>query len=440
MTGVDPGVERRALGARIKERIPALLAAWHAALTADPQLTTGDSLPRSQLDDHLPRWLESFADLLAAEPGRQEVAAAIEDVRDAEAHGLQRWQQGYDLHEVTREWGCLHRCLVAELEEVGAAEPALGAGVLIEARAKLADQISEATTASAEKYFRLERVEAAGNLRDLELALASVRELERRHAELWQQAAHDLRGNLGVVSNVAMGLTFRDLPAERRQDFLGLLRNNVTSLHRLLDDVTDLARLQAGQEQRRVAGFDAADLLRRLCADVQPLADEKGLSVKADGPQALPVQGDAVKVRRIAQNLLLNALKYTLVGGVTVTWGDTAAKDDGRWFFAVEDTGPGFHAGPGAPLVEALSAATAGARRIDDTAEKGAPTGDASPEPAQDDRPVNQAQGEGLGLAIVRRLCELLDATVEVESEAGKGTTIRVLVPLRYSAPSAKPA
>ncbi len=436
MVGVGSGQARQALGALIRARIPALLSAWHAALAADPKLTTGDALPHSQLDDHLPRWLEAFADLLAVPPGAQAAAAIAEDTHDAEAHGLQRWQQGYDLHEVTREWGCLHRCLVAELESLAASEPAIAAELFVEARLKLAEQISDATTASAEKYFRLERVEAAGNVRDLELALGNVRELERKHAELWQQAAHDLRGNLGVVSNVAQGLTFADLPAERRQDFLGLLRNNVSALHHLLDDVTELARLQAGQEQRRVAAFDAADLLRRLCDDVRPLADAKGLYLKVTGPQALGVEGDAVKVRRVAQNLLLNALKYTRDGGVLVSWGDTLARDDGRWFFAVEDTGPGFHAGPGAPLVDALSAATADSRRLDEAARQGsgAPAASAPELPEGDVRRVNQAQGEGLGLAIVRRLCELLDATVEVETVAERGTTIRVLVPLRYAA------
>jgi len=63
-------VQRRALGARLKERIPAVLTAWHEAQAADPKLQTGDSLPRSQLNDHLPSWLEAFAELLAAGPGR----------------------------------------------------------------------------------------------------------------------------------------------------------------------------------------------------------------------------------------------------------------------------------------------------------------------------------------------------------------------------------
>ena len=413
---------REMLARHIRATTPALVAAWRAAVNADPLLTTGDSLPRAQLEDHLPGWLESFAVVLAAAPGDRVSNAA--EVQAAEAHGLQRWQQGYDLHEVTREWGSLHRCLVAAIEQFAQDHPEFPAAVLAEARLKLAEQLSEAVSTSAEKYFRLERVEAAGSVRDLERALAGVRELERQRAELWQQAAHDLRGNLGVVSNVAQGLTFAELPADKRRDFLGLLRNNVTALHHLLDDVTALARLQAGQEQRRVEVFDAAQELSRLADDMRPLADEKGLSLSSSGLAPLKVQGDRVKVRRIVQNLLLNSLKYTVRGGVTLTWGDTEASDDGRWFILVVDTGPGFHAGPGAPIVEALGNATA---------ESNGQPADAAPAEGDDGRPVHQSQGEGLGLAIVKRLCDLLNATVELETTPGQGTVIRVLVPRRYA-------
>jgi signal transduction histidine kinase len=413
---------RRVLADHVRSQTPALIAAWRAAVAADPLLTTGESLPRAQLEDHLPGWLSTFADVLADPPGGHPTSAA--ETEAAEAHGLQRWQQGYDLHEVTREWGCLHRCLVAAVEAFAAGHPGLAGAVLAEARIKLAEQISEAVSASAEKYFRLERIEAPGSVRDLEQALADVRELERRRAELWQQAAHDLRGNLGVVSNVAQGLTFRDLPAEKRADFLGLLRNNVRALHHLLDDVTALARLQAGQEGRRVEAFDAAELLRGLADDVRPLADDRGLHLKiAGGPASLAVQGDRVKVRRIAQNLLLNALKYTQSGGVTLRWSDTEASDDGRWYFVVEDTGPGFDAGPAAPIVDALSAATSGASEVASGADA-VLSGDGG-------RSGHQARGEGLGLAIVKRLCDLLNATVELETGAA-GTKVRILVPRHY--------
>ena len=419
---------RGALGARFRARIGVVMAEWRAAVGADGEVTAGDSLPRGQLEDHLPHWLAAFADVLAASGERMRVDAEVAETRDAETHGMQRWQQGYDLHDVTREWGHLHRCLVLELEHLSRSEPALPAEVFAEARLKLAEQISEATSVSAERYFYLERIEAAGSVLDLERALADVRELERRRGELWQQAAHDLRGNLGVVSNVAQGLTFADLPAARRQDFLGLLRNNVGSLHRLLDDVTSLARLQAGQEQRSVLPFDVAGELRRLADELRPLAESRGLYLRADGPTTLVVEGDAVKVRRIAQNLLLNALKYTTSGGVTLTWHDGVPGDTIRWRFTVQDSGPGFHAGPGAPLAHALNPAVA----VPSGREADVP--DASvPAPGDDDeRPISQSQGEGIGLAIVKRLADLLDASVEFDSAAGRGTTVHVILPRSY--------
>ena len=281
--------------------------------------------------------------------------------------------------------------------------------------------VSEAASESAAQYFRLERLEAAGAVRDLEAALDDIRDLERRRAELWQQAAHDLRGNLGVVSNVAQGLALDDLPHERRGAFLGLLQNNVGALHRLLDDVTDLARLHAGQEVRRVAPFDAADVLRRLCDDLRPVAEAKELYLKTLGVASLPVEGDAIKVRRIAQNLLLNALKYTETGGVTVRWGDTVARDDGRWELTIEDTGPGFHAGPGAPLVGALSAIPG--------------------EPL-----VERRRGRAAGAPVARRRTRPGDRQAperdpqrdpRARHRPGQGHDVRVLVPMRY-APSAR--
>jgi len=193
---------------------------------------------------------------------------------------------------------------------------------------------------------------------------------------------------------------------------------------------------------RQVKAFDAAATLRDLCDSMRPLAEERGLFLEADGPAELQVEGDAVKVRRVAQNLLLNALKYTDRGGVHVTWGDSRSNDAQRWMLRVEDTGPGFHAGPGAPMAGALEDATEEARNVERTARRGgadAPDAAALP-PAHDadPRPVHQERGEGIGLSIVKRLCELLNATVEMESTPGEGTIFRIVLPRRYE-PTAQP-
>ena len=284
---------------------------------------------------------------------------------------MQRWQQGYRLREVTREWGHLHLCLVDELESYSTAHPDLEPGVMPTAWRALAELCSQGVSESTTQYFQLQKVEAAGHVRDMEQTLEEVQELERRRAELFRQAAHDLRGNVGVVKNVTTGLTQDAIPEAMRDEFLRLLQRSVSSLNSMLDEVMDLARLQAGHELRDVKPFDAAVLLRELFENLQPLAAERGLFLKADGPDTLTVEGDAVKIRRIAQNLLLNALKYTQEGGVTLGWGDSRNNDPKRWMLCVQDTGPGIHAGPGAPLVEALQEATTESRQVDENAAKG---------------------------------------------------------------------
>jgi signal transduction histidine kinase len=79
---------------------------------------------------------------------------------------------------------------------------------------------------------------------------------------------------------------------------------------------------------------------------MRPLATDRGLFLESHGPTALQVEGDAVKTRRIAQNLLLNAIKYTEQGGVRVSWEEVTAGELERWVLSVQDTGPGFADGP----------------------------------------------------------------------------------------------
>jgi len=299
----------------------------------------------------------------------------------------------------------------------------------------LATLFSQGVSESTTQYFHLQQIEAEGHVRDMQQTLEEVRALDRRRIELFRQAAHDLRGNVGVVKNVSTGLTQDGIPETMRAEFLQLLERSVSSLHSMLDEVMDLARLQAGHELREVKSFDVAALLQELLENSQPQAVNRGLFLKGDGVDSLPIDGDAIKVRRIAQNLLLNALKYTQTGGVTMGWGDSRDNDAKRWMLWVQDSGPGLHAGPGAPLAEALKDATAESQHVDEDTSRGKQE---SQEPSPDLRPVHQEQGEGIGLSIVKRLCDLLDASIELESEPGNGTTFRVMFPRYYDAPTKK--
>jgi len=425
-----------ALASYLEARREVILGAWRKAIDLDPEMTTGASLPRAQLDDHIPALLDVFQKKLRA---LNNAAAALKEKGkgDASAHGLQRWQQGYDLREVTREWGKLQLCLADELDTYALQHPAVASRVLLIARRVWTELCIEGATESVAKYFELQQIEAKGHVNDLAQALVQLRELERARAELWRQAVHDLRGNVGVVMNVTAGLTSQGVPTASSDKFLRLLQTNVTSLQSLLEDVMDLARLQAGQEHRDVDTFDTAHVLRELCERLQPMAEERGLFLKAEGPATLAVEGDAVKTQRIVQNLLLNALKYTSKGGVTVSWGDSRRNDVNRWMLCVEDTGPGLHAGPGAPMASALEEATEEARQVDVAARAHGSAREASNDSQSDAadvdaRPVHQERGEGIGLSIVKRLCELLDATIEMESTPGEGTSARIVFPRRY--------
>ncbi len=426
-----------ALAAHIAQRRDAILDAWRRRVTADPKLTTGTSLPRAQLHDHLPALLEDFERRLAAGDGATRAAAEAEQKGDAAAHGLHRWQQGFDLSEVVRELGRLNECVVVELDHCAAALASIGPGPMAEARKIWAAMYSVAVSSSTSRYFQLQQLEAAGHVADLEHALESLRELELQRAELWEQAAHDLRGNLGVVVVATAGLTSAKASDDVRAKFLGALDRNVRALHRLLLDVTSLARLQGGREVLSVAEMDASGVVRDLAEGLQAAADERKLFLKIDGPASFVVNGDAVKTGRIVQNLVLNAIKYTRQGGVSVSWGENQGGDAGRWFIQVRDTGPGFHAGPGSALAGALEVATDQAADVvadniagEVTHVKPEPS---IPHPARtDSRAVVQQAGEGIGLSIVKRLCGLLDATLELDSTIGEGTTFRILLPKAY--------
>jgi len=218
---------------------------------------------------------------------------------------------------------------------------------------------------------------------------------------------------------------------------MALLESGVTSLMVLLNDLLDLSRLEAGRDERRVESFDVSLVLAELCTGMQQLATDRNLFLESHGPAALRVEGDVVKVRRIAQNLLLNAIKYTEHGGVRVSWEESNVGELGRWVLSIQDTGPGFADGPVTPIAHALKEATEEAKAAGENIQSsgGSSTDGASAAPLASQsahRSADETPGEGIGLSIVKRLCELLDASLEVETGRGKGTVFRVVFPRHY--------
>ena len=426
-----------ALASHLNRRRDSILEKWRAAVKQDPALNNANTLSSAQFYDHIPSVLESLERNLCARSAQGAVEAAEAQKKLAADHGLHRWHHGYNQQEVMREWGHLHLCLVAELEEYDAAHPEMARGVMAFARLTLAQLCSDGVNESASRYARLQQVEAAGRLRDLEQALEQLNQLERQRADAWREAAHDLRGKLGVVKTVTEILSDDHLPESSQREIRMMLQQGVESLHALLEDLTVLSRLDAGHDRRNITRFDAGAMLRDLCAAMKPAAKERNLSLEWVGQESFEVEGDSVKVQRIAQNLLLNAIKYTERGGVKVGWSEVAPQTYERWMLYVQDTGPGFEDGSVTPLAHVIKKSTEEVQVVDQEAEKaGQDSTFVAPAPVlpseSKHRPDYQPPGEGIGLSIVKKLCELLDASLEFETEQGKGSTFRVIFPRRY--------
>jgi hypothetical protein len=191
------------LADHLSQRVPLILQAWHELVEADPELTTASLISRTQFYDHIPQLLEAFTGLLRAEDFLDRKQATAEQQKNAAEHGLHRWQQGYNQSQTMREWAHLHMCLLEELEQYAALHPGSAAGVMQYARRALVRLCGNGVVESTARYVRLQQVEAASRLRDLEQAVQDLQALERDRAERWREAAHDLRSTVHVVSAAA---------------------------------------------------------------------------------------------------------------------------------------------------------------------------------------------------------------------------------------------
>jgi signal transduction histidine kinase len=402
VSSADVEVELASLADYLTAERQEILASMRRAVSGDPRLAVALKLPRVQFQDHLPQLLSAFSARLRARTQREESSADSREVEGAEQHGRNRWQQGYNLGETILEWRHLHECLQVQIERFDARTP-MSAPAMRSAIRALATLFAEGVSESAQQHAQLHQQESQARASELSQALEHARALETTTAHTWREALHDLRGSMGLVRNASAVLVHDTAPHNARVQSQQILSRGVAAVVELLEELTDLARLESGQERVNLSTFDAGELLSRLCATTRPLAATRGLFVHADGEPELMVSGDAAKVQRIAQNLLLNAVRYTERGGVWVRWAPLDGPANARrWKLTVQDSGPGMSIG-------AL------------------PAGDASTDRAAS--ASSSERSEGLGLPIVRRLCLLLDAVIEVTSSPTLGTTFCVTFP-----------
>lgn len=385
---------------QLKQARPHILKQWRIRVDADAQISVSSRLSRVQFNDHIPILLDTFGKRLK----QGDSPAQNDEEREvSEAHGRHRWQQGYDLRGMVREWGHLNVTMVCWLDEIGAP---------ITAHLLWAEFIASNESEAVALYEELLQSEARAKLSDVETALAELKEWDKARGDLLRQTSHDLRGSLSVVASATDLLGHSNLSAEDRTQLSSLLLSGVRNMTGMMSDMLDMARLEAGIETRHLRATDVGQLFLNQTASWRLLSQEKGLDFHAEGPQMLLVEADSTKVRRIAQNLALNAIKYTDSGGVSVVWGEV---DTMRWFLKIADTGEGLQQSNAAPLAQTLESESADA-----------PHSDFQPQP-----PTKIIAGEGIGLAIVRRLCELLDASIELTSTS-EGSTFLITFPREY--------
>jgi DNA-binding response OmpR family regulator len=250
--------------------------------------------------------------------------------------------------------------------------------------------------------------ESERNLRQLaERLQESNRRLEeynRLKAEFVANMSHELRTPLnaiiGFAQLMAMGMGDAPLPPRYLDGINRILRNS-RHLLTLIDGVLDLSKIEAGHQVIFPEHFDLAETIQSAFGELQSLAKQKHLDYRLTIRDPLPVAySDPLRVRQIVINLLSNAIKFTAEGSVEA---ELSRVDDGRWRFAVRDSGIGIRG-------EQLGMIFDRFRQVDGST-------------------TREAGGAGLGLSIVQELAKRLGGVVDVTSTFGEGSTFGVVLP-----------
>jgi len=384
----------------------AIVDRWRQACQQDDELGIVTKLTHDQFRNNIPAAIEGLCRVLRLGPD----AASAEGVRKEIAkHGHHRWKQGFRLEELIRDWGNLNRVLVATIHDFFTDQASHATNDRAAVLDRLAQFISESTSSSVWRFDDLRRAEAAALAKELQTTKDEFEAVTEARGNMLREAAHDIRGNLAAVAMASRVL--KDFPQDEDSftQMLDVLDRSVESVKQMLDSLLDLARLESGAESLDLLSVDIAEVLEQLSAEYTTTAEENGLALKTAGPDEMVVRTDPEKVRRIAQNLVVNALQHTTAGEVQISWG----LGQRCWKLEVRDTGPGIQNVLGSTIAREL-----------DNPDRGQPT--------QEMKQSLAYTGEGIGLTIVKRLCTMLDAGITLESELGRGTTFTIEFPMDY--------
>jgi signal transduction histidine kinase/HAMP domain-containing protein len=238
-------------------------------------------------------------------------------------------------------------------------------------------------------------------------AAQKLKELSDLKSEFVSKVSHELRTPLTSIMGAADNLLDGIAGAldERPRSYLARIKENSDRLLRLINELLDLSRIEAGKEEIRVTRFRLDTLIRETLETLMPLAAKHGVALAASEPPALTIRADRDKISRVLVNLLHNGIKFTGAGGRV----DVALKSDGEWVRVdVQDSGVGIPAGE----IDRIFDRFHQVKRA----------------------PGRERRGSGLGLPISRQLVELHGGRLTAESIPGRGSTFHVLLPVSESA------
>ncbi|MFD1141953.1 sensor histidine kinase [Larkinella insperata] len=410
-----------ALAVYLAARREALLNNWRTVCEKDTSIYTIGNMSREEFNNKVPFMLNGLEQRMRQMPSDIDVKLM------ASEHGLHRWQKGYSLHELLSEMNHLSQLVRDELRQYWKRFPTTDMDLVGQSYDLVAWFSLQSTNGSVEQYTELQRIAASSRTEALQKTLNELEHLSRQRGDLLRSSSHDLRSGFGVVKGAASLLELDGKSDEERKEMLEMLNRNLSSVHELVTQLMDLARLEAGQESISVQTFDVSELLHSLVKTYQPIAEEQSLMLQANGPSKLMIESDPIQVQRIVQNLVLNALTHTESGFISVSW---TTEDTLRWILSVQDSGPGLTNQQPGSFAEIL------APTVESTAAFGLSSAEADAREAANINASKAASsGEGIGLSIVKQLCELLGASLEIETRRGQGTLFRIRLPIQRYTP-----
>jgi PAS domain S-box-containing protein len=279
------------------------------------------------------------------------------------------------------------------------------------ARGRILEAITFSAAGSARRYDEAELVRAEELARRAAFAIDNARlyeravEANRAKADFLAVMSHELRTPLNAIIGYT-DLFLYGVPAplpDAMRPQMERVKSAARHLLELIEEILTFARLEAGQEEVRAARVSAAAVVQEAAALVEPLALERGIAFRVEGPEPdFAMVADARKVRQVLGNLLGNAVKFTERGRALLQ----VRREGGEAVFVVSDTGIGIAPGQMERIFEPFWQADQGLMR--------------------------SHGGAGLGLSVARRLARLMGGDVTAESAVGEGSRFTLRLPVEY--------